>query len=66
MIFMSLEVQIEESQFFSKHQKQRNKDENMKMKKRTFVIFCLKFFEEKALIFFIFNPHIFSFLVHFK
>jgi hypothetical protein len=59
MIFMSLEVQIEGSQFFSKHQKQRNKDENMNTKKRTFVIFCLSFFEEKTLTFLIFKPQIF-------
>jgi hypothetical protein len=59
MIFMSLEVQIEGLNFFSKHQKQRSKEENMKRRKRTFVIFCLNFFEEKTLTFFIFKPHIF-------
>jgi hypothetical protein len=47
MIFMSLEMWIEWLQIFSKHQKQRNKEENMKRKKKTFVIFCLNFFEEK-------------------
>jgi hypothetical protein len=55
---MSLEMQIERLQIFSKHQKQRSKEENMKMK-RTFVIFCFNFFEEKTLTFFIFKPHIF-------
>jgi hypothetical protein len=44
---MSLQVQIEGLQSFSKHQKQRNKEENMKRRKKTFVIFCLNFFEEK-------------------
>jgi hypothetical protein len=48
MIFMSLEVQIEGLQIFSKHQKERNKEENMKRSKRTFVIFCLKCFEKKT------------------
>ncbi len=58
MIFMSLEVQIEGLQIFSKHQKQRRKEENMKKRKKTFVIFVLNVFEEKALTFFIFKPHI--------
>jgi hypothetical protein len=55
---MSLKVKIEGLQFFSKHQKQRSKEENMKRRKRIFVIFCLNVFEE--------NPISFSFLVHFK
>jgi hypothetical protein len=41
---MSLEMQIE--QIFFKHQKQKSKKENMKRKKKTFVIFCTNFFEE--------------------
>jgi len=56
---MSLEVKIERLQNFSKHQNQKSKEENMKRRKRTFVIFCLNFFEEKNLTFFIFKPHIF-------
>jgi hypothetical protein len=56
---MSLEVQIEGLQFFSKHQKQRSNEKNMKRKKRTFVIFCLNFFEEITLTFYIFKPQIF-------
>jgi hypothetical protein len=59
MILMSLEVQIKGLQIFFKHQKQRNEEENMKRRKRTFVIFCLNFFEEKTLTLFIFKPHIF-------
>jgi hypothetical protein len=59
MIFMSLEMQIEGLIFFFKHQKQRSKEKNMKKRKRTFVIFCFNFFEEKALTLFIFKPHIF-------
>jgi hypothetical protein len=47
MIFMSLEVQIEGLQSFSKHQKQRNKEENMMRRKRTFVIFCPNFLKKK-------------------
>ncbi len=61
---MSLEVQIEGLQFFSKYQKQRTKEENMKRRKRTFLIFCLNVFEEKPSLFS--NPISFSFLVHFK
>jgi hypothetical protein len=56
---MSLEVQIEGLQILFKHQKQRSKEKNIKRKKKTFVIFCLNFFEEKTLILFIFKPHIF-------
>ncbi len=63
---MSLEVQIEGLKFFSTHQKQRNKEENMKRRKKTFVIFCFNFFEEKTLTFLIFKPHIFLILIHFK
>jgi hypothetical protein len=59
MIFMSSEVQIEGLQIFSQHQKQWSKEENMKRRKRAFVIFCFNFFEEKTLTFFIFKPHIF-------
>ncbi len=59
MIFMSLKMQIEGLQFFSKHQKQKSKKENMKRRKRTFVIFGLNFFEEKTSTLFIFKPHIF-------
>ncbi len=66
MIFMSLKMQIEGLQFFFKHQKQRSKEENMKNKKRTFVIFCLNFFEEKTPTFFIFKPHIFFILSDLK
>ncbi len=44
---MSLEVQIEGLQIFSKHQKQRSKEENMKRRMRTFAMFCFNFFEEK-------------------
>ncbi len=44
---MSLGMQIERLIFFFKHQKQRSKEENMKRKKKTFVIFCFNFFEEK-------------------
>jgi hypothetical protein len=51
---MSLEVQIEGLQIFSKHQKQRSNEENMKRRKKTFVIFCLNVFEEKTLTFCIF------------
>jgi hypothetical protein len=40
---MSLEVQIEVLQIFSKHQKQRSKEENMKRRKNTFVLFCHNF-----------------------
>jgi hypothetical protein len=64
--FMSLEVQIEGLQIFFKHQKQRSKEENMKRRMRTFVMFCFNFFEEKPLTFFIFKPISFSFFVHFK
>jgi hypothetical protein len=56
---MSLQMRIEVLQVFSKCQKQRNKEENMKRKKRTFVIFCLNFFKEKALTLFIFKLRIF-------
>jgi hypothetical protein len=59
---MSLEVQIEGIQIFSTHQKHRSKEKNMKKRKRTFVIFCLNFFEEKTLTKFIFKPHIFLIL----
>jgi hypothetical protein len=52
MIFMSLEMKIMGLQFFSKHQKQRSKEENMKKNRRTFVIFCFNFFEEKSLTLF--------------
>jgi hypothetical protein len=38
----------------------------MKNKKRTFVIFCLNFFEEKTPTFFIFKPHIFFILSDLK
>ncbi len=62
---MSLEVQIEGLQSFFKHQKQRNKEQNMKRRKRTFVIFCLNFFEEKTLTFFIFKPYFFFILSQF-
>jgi hypothetical protein len=58
---MSLEVQIEGLQSFFKHQKQRNKEQNMERRKRTFVIFCFNFFEEKTLTFFISNPIFFHF-----
>jgi hypothetical protein len=61
---MSLEVQIEGLQICFKQQKQKSKEENMKRKKMTFVIFCLNFFEKKNFnplyfqthIFFIFSP----------
>jgi hypothetical protein len=62
---MSLEMQIEGLQIFSKHQKQKNNEENMKRRKRTFVIFCLTFFEEKTLTFCIFKPHIFFIFIPF-
>jgi len=42
---MSLEMQIEGLQISSKHQKQKNMEENMKRRKRRFVIFCFKCFE---------------------
>jgi hypothetical protein len=45
---MSLEVQIEGLQILSKHQKQRSKTENMKRRKKTFVIFCVNCFEKKT------------------
>jgi hypothetical protein len=41
-------MQIEGIQIFFKQQKERSKEENMKRRKRTFVIFCLNFFEEKT------------------
>jgi hypothetical protein len=63
---MSLEVQIEGLQFFSKHQKQMSKEENMKRRKKKFVIFCFNCFEEKALTLFIFKPHIFIIFSPFK
>ncbi len=64
---MSLEVQIEGLQIFFKHQKQRIKEETMKRRKKTFVIFCFNVFEKKTtLTFFIFKPMSFSFLFHFK
>jgi len=56
---MSLEMQVERLQIFFKHQKQRSKEENMKRRKKRFVIFCFNFFEEKTLTLFIFKPHIF-------
>jgi len=59
---MSLEMQIEVLQIFSKRQKQRYKEENMKRKKRTFVIFCLNVFKEKTLTFFNFQT---PYLSHF-
>jgi len=59
MIFVSLKVQIEGLQIFSKHQKQRSKEENMKRRKKTFVIFCFNVFEENFLTLFIFKLHIF-------
>ncbi len=43
---MSLEVQIEILQIFFKHQKKKNKEENMKRRKRTFVIFCFNFLKK--------------------
>jgi hypothetical protein len=52
-------MQIEGIQIFFKQQKERSKEENMKRRKRTFVIFCLNFFEEKTYTLFIFQPHIF-------
>jgi hypothetical protein len=56
---MSLEMQSEGLQKNYEHQKQKSKKENMKRRKRTFVIFCFKVFEEKTLSLFIFKPHIF-------
>jgi hypothetical protein len=56
---MSLEMQIEGLQKESKHFFLKSKEKNMKSKKRTFVIFRLNVCEEKALIIFIFKPHIF-------
>jgi len=63
---MSLKVQIEGLQIFFKQQKQKSKEEKMKRRKRTFVIFCLNFFEKETLTLFIFKPIFFSFLFHFK
>jgi hypothetical protein len=65
MIFMALEMQIEGLQILFKHQKQRSKEKNIKRKKKTFVIFCLNFFEEKTLTFFIFKPYFFFILSQF-
>ncbi len=53
---MSLELQIERLQIFSKHQKQGKKHEK---EEKDICNFFLNFFEEKNLTFFIFKPHIF-------
>jgi len=47
MIFKSLEMKFEGLQIFSKHQKQRDKEENMRRRKKTFVILCFNFLKKK-------------------
>jgi hypothetical protein len=60
---MSLKAQIGRLQMFSKHQKQRHKEENARREGKGIQISCFKIFEEKVLdVFVVSNPICTSFL----
>jgi hypothetical protein len=51
-------MQIEGIQILFKQQKERSKEENMKRRKRTFVIFCLNVFEESSNLLYFQTPYL--------